>query len=379
MSAARSLDDVPGMGPRSTRNAVLILAIWGVFAVVPIVDFFSESRAAWRIAVVVAAYVPYVVVYLKAMVRIRRRAPEPADRPFVAALVALSAVLIVVGGQAFVSMLVFTSVAAGRRLMPGEARRVVFVLGAGAAVTIAAYGGDAGNAVALAVTTVGLGWWMIGFTQLLSTVQELHAAREEIARLAVADERVRFARDLHDLLGHSLSLIALKAELAARLLPARAQEAGQEVEDIASVSRRALGEVREAVAGYRRPTLDAELAGAREALAAAGIEVDADAPPAALPADAEALLAWAVREATTNVLRHAAARRVAIRVGADSSEASLEVVDDGRGAAGTAVDDGTGLAGLAERVARLDGRLEAAPRAEGGFRVAVSVPLGTTA
>ena len=374
--SANALDDLPGMGPRSRRNAVLVLAIWSVFAVVPMVNFFGEHRAAWRIVVVVAAYVPFIVVYLKAMIRLRRRAPEPADRPFMAALVALSAVLIAAGGEPFVAMLVFTSVAAGRRLQPHEARRVVFALGAGAAVTTWAYGDDTGNVVALTFTTIGLGWWMIGFTQLLSTVQELHAAREEIARLAVADERVRFARDLHDLLGHSLSLIALKAELAGRLLPGRVDEAAREIDDIAAVSRRSLGEVREAVGGYRRPTLGAELAGAREALAAAGIAVEADAPPAELPADAEAVLAWTVREATTNLLRHAGARRVAIRLGTSDDEASVEVVDDGRGADDGSVDDGSGLAGLAERVARHRGRLEAAPRAEGGFRVAVSLPLG---
>jgi two-component system sensor histidine kinase DesK len=253
---------------------------------------------------------------------------------------------------------------------------VVFALGAGAAITTAAYGDDSGNVVALTFTTVGLGWWMIGFTQLLTTVQELHAAREEIARLAVADERVRFGRDLHDLLGHSLSLIALKSELAGRLLPGRPAEASREVADITDVSRRALGEVREAVSGYRRPTLGAELAGAREALAAAGIAVDADVPPAELPPDLEAVLAWTVREATTNVLRHAGARRVAIHVAADDERASVEVLDDGRGADGASVDDGSGLAGLAERVARARGRIEAAPRAEGGFRVAVSLPLG---
>src|SRR5439155_13946802 len=133
--SANALDDLPGMGPRSRRNAVLVLAIWSVFAVVPMVNFFGEHRAAWRIVVVVAAYVPFIVVYQNAMIRLRRRAPEPADRPFIAALVALSAVLIAAGGEPFVAMLVFTSVAARRRLQPHEARRVVFALGAGAAVT----------------------------------------------------------------------------------------------------------------------------------------------------------------------------------------------------------------------------------------------------
>ncbi|TME45085.1 MAG: sensor histidine kinase, partial [Chloroflexi bacterium] len=136
---------------------------------------------------------------------------------------------------------------------------------------------------------------------LIQANQQLSMAREQIGRLAVGEERLRFARDLHDLLGHSLSVIALKSELAGRLIQSTPGLAAHEVEDIEKVARDALREVREVVAGYRQPTLAAELAGAREALTAAGIEFRVDQDHAALPPAVEAVLAWAVREGVTNV------------------------------------------------------------------------------
>jgi two-component system sensor histidine kinase DesK len=366
------LDDIAGTRWRR-GGLVLALGVWGVFAVAPIVTFFGHRHSAITIAIVVPTYLAVVGLYVVAMIRKRSMEVGPDAAPLVAVLVALTVVLLAVGGWAFSAMVVFTAVAAGRRLPPHMAAPVVGALAAGVGIGLAA-SGRGSDAVALAVTTLGLGWWMIGFARLITTVRELHAAREEVARLAVADERDRFARDLHDLLGHSLSVIAVKSDLAHRLLPDRPEQAAAEVADIGKVARRSLAEVREAVAGSRRPTLPAELAGARDALAAAGIEVHADDPPASLPADAEAVLAWAVREATTNVLRHASARRVGIHLGSAAGQATLEVIDDGGGADGRDLDDGSGLAGLAERVARQNGRLEAAPRAEGGFRLAVSVP-----
>src|SRR3989454_6407873 len=168
---------------------------------------------------------------------------------------------------------------------------------------------------------------------LVAANQQLSQAREQIARLAVGEERLRFARDLHDLIGHSLSVIALKSELAGRLITRSPGLAAHEVEDIEKVARDALREVREAVAGYRQPTLAAELAGAREALMAAGIEFHADDDRHALPPAVEAVLAWTVREGVTNVMRHSQATRCAIRIINQDGRAAVEVVDDGRGGA----------------------------------------------
>jgi two-component system, NarL family, sensor histidine kinase DesK len=207
---------------------------------------------------------------------------------------------------------------------------------------------------------------------LLDANRQLSLAREQIARLAVGEERLRFARDLHDLIGHSLSVIALKSELAGRLIKNTPGLAAHEVEDIEKVARDALREVREAVAGYRQPTLAAELAGAHEALTAAGIEDHVEQDHAPLPPAVESVLAWTVREGVTNVMRHSQAKRCAIRIMNRDGRATVEVVDDGRG--GTPK-EGSGLHGLRERVLERGGTLTAEPLPHEGFRLTVALPL----
>ena len=207
---------------------------------------------------------------------------------------------------------------------------------------------------------------------LVEANQKLSQAREQIARLAVGEERLRFARDLHDLIGHSLSVIALKSELAGRLIKSSPGLAGHEVEDIEKVARDALREVREAVAGYRQPTLAAELAGAHEALMAAGIEFHVDQEHAPLTPAVEAVLAWTVREGVTNVMRHSQAKRCAIRISSRDGHITVEVVDNGRG--GT-LEAGSGLRGLRERVLERGGTLTAEPLPHEGFRLRVTLPL----
>ena len=243
---------------------------------------------------------------------------------------------------------------------------------------------------------IGIG--MIATSRLVVTVRELQAARREIAQLAaaeaVAKERLRFARDLHDLLGHSLSSITLKSELADRLLPDTPEThmAVVEVRDIQGIARGALGEVREAVAGYRQPALREELIGAREMLEAAGIACRIENDAGLLPKSVEAILAWTVREGATNVIRHSRARHCDIRIAREEGENGLagevraEVSDDGRGlspardgtdSSGTnGLAGGSGLSGLAERVAEFAGAdFEAGPLPVGGFRLCVSLPL----
>src|SRR3984893_5286907 len=207
---------------------------------------------------------------------------------------------------------------------------------------------------------------------LLDANRQLSLAREQIARLAVGEERLRFARDLHDLIGHSLSVIALKSELAGRLIKNTPGLAAHEVEDIEKVARDALREVREAVAGYRQPTLAAELAGAHEALTAAGIAFSVDQDRVALPPAVEAVLAWTVREGVTNVMRHSQAKRCAIRIMKKDGRATVDVVDDGRGGLPEA---GSGLHGLQERVLERGGTLTAEPLPHEGFRLRVMLPI----
>jgi two-component system sensor histidine kinase DesK len=221
------------------------------------------------------------------------------------------------------------------------------------------------------VLTGGIG--MVGIGRLIETNHQLREAREEVGRLAVAEERLRFARDLHDLLGHSLSVIVLKSELAGRLSAASPDRAAQEIGDVERVAREALREVREAVAGYRQPGLGQELESAGITLRAAGIDARLQPLAVALSTPLDSTLAWALREGVTNVLRHSRAHEVDLRVERTDDHVSLELLDDGVGCAGGG--QGNGLRGLRERVAAREGTLVAGPRPEGGFRLAVTLPL----
>src|SRR5918998_1378574 len=233
----------------------------------------------------------------------------------------------------------------------------------------------------LAAPALVIGLWAITFVGQVAAVAQLKAAREELARLAVSEERLRFARDLHDLLGHSLSLITLKGELIERLIldtPENEKAAG-ELRDLQGVARGALKEVREAVSGYRRPSLDEELAGACAMLEAAGISCRIHNGAGELPGETEAVLTWVVREGVTNVVRHSRARRCEISLARDGESIGAEITDDGPGPRIKRAGDGaggSGLAGLAERVESSGGHVDAGRRPGGGFGLRVILPLG---
>lgn len=213
---------------------------------------------------------------------------------------------------------------------------------------------------------------------LSEAVRELRAAREELARRAVEEERLRFSRDLHDLLGHTLSVIVVKSEAARRLAVRDLDAAVAQVADIESVGRQALTEIREAVTGYRRGSLATELDRAHSALAAAGITpaFHQSGPP--LPQQTEALLGWVVREAVTNVLRHSGAAHCEITVSGDVERVHVTVTDDGSGTPLTAPREGiggTGLRGLTERLSAAGGTLTAGPGPRQGFLVRAEMPV----
>ncbi|HEX6350584.1 MAG TPA: histidine kinase [Candidatus Dormibacteraeota bacterium] len=231
--------------------------------------------------------------------------------------------------------------------------------------------GSLGVALTLAANEFLVGMLALGGRALILAYQELLRARDEIARLAVAEERLRFARDLHDLLGHSLAVVVLKSEVVARQLPEGEQRA--EAREVAQVARRALDQVREAVAGYRAPNLAGELADARSALRAAGIQVALENKPGPLTPAIEGLLGWAVREGATNVIKHASAARCRIRLVREGDEAVLEIVNDG--AAAGQSPRGNGLRGMEERAGIVGGAVST--KLEGGeFRLRLRVPVG---
>lgn len=266
-------------------------------------------------------------------------------------------------------------------------------LGLAVALLGAAALGAAGRGLLVLACVAGLGGAFLGVTYRLAgwslkVVNELVAARETQARLAVAEERLRFARDMHDVLGRNLSVIALKSELAAELARRGAASAVEQMAEVQRVARDSQRELREVVRGYREADLNTELVGARGVLRAAGIDCRvADAGTGTLPPAVHTALGWVVREGVTNVLRHAQAEHCAIRLrlapasaadanGGADTVAVLVMENDGvpEGPSSDG-DHGSGLAGLRERLAALRGEVTTERLPGGTFRLTARVPL----
>jgi two-component system sensor histidine kinase DesK len=223
------------------------------------------------------------------------------------------------------------------------------------------------HSILLSIVLAGLG--MTAVRQLIALNAELHATRAELADLAVAGERARLGRELHDLLGRTLSLIAVKAELASRLSAKGDRSADAELADVQRLARQAVRDVREAVAGGHAPSIDVELAAAEAALRSVGIEVSVNNTAANIDPAHESTIAWALREAVTNVVKHSGAHTCGIALEADAGCTTLRVDDDGHGPVGDGT--GSGLEGLADRIRALGGALEVGPREGRGFSLRV--------
>jgi two-component system, NarL family, sensor histidine kinase DesK len=238
---------------------------------------------------------------------------------------------------------------------------------------------------AAASALLGMEWWYYMASVVISaligavTIQaaakaagdaKLRLAQAEVERMAKLAERERIARDLHDLLGHTLSVVVLKSELAQKLMPRDPGRALQEMSEVERISRQGLAEVREAITGYRTTGLAAEIDHVRETLTAAGINATIEARPLLLAPAQETAFSLALREAATNVIRHAGARRCHIRFYAQDGSALMEVADDGRGGD---VPFGNGLRGMRERIQNLGGELMR--ETDRGTRLRISVPL----
>jgi two-component system, NarL family, sensor histidine kinase DesK len=373
--------DGPAVGGRISRfprGGRLLGPLFGlVFLIYPVraVLMSDPTPARVSLALIGAALFAGVFLWLMWMQEpLWSASAEPSEvrkrRATIAFLAVLALALNLALGSEWRVLFFHVNVAAGIMLLTRDA----YVAISGLAATTLALGFVSGMAW-LALPTAAIGLWATAFVRQVAAVAELRSAREELARLAVSEERLRFARDLHDLLGHSLSLITLKSELAGRLLPTEPEKAATEVHDIEGVARQALREVREAVAGYRHPTLDEELAAAREMLEAAGITCRIDNEAGVLPNAVDAVLAWAVREGTTNVIRHSRAGHCRIILARDDEETYAEITDDGQGyQKESGEDSGSGLSGLTERVATLAGRVETGSLPDGGFRLRVGLP-----
>jgi len=368
--------------------------VWLAYLIQPVSDLFDHHGAAWIVGGVTIA-LAFCVIYMPVLILSQTRSRQAGAGLVVLAV--LASVACVVYGKSWTPLWIYVSAAGGMVLTTIFGRRRAPL---GIVLITACYlffcwlthlDGSSTVAVLLPVVLIGLA--MIGFRMQMVLMYELAQARETVAKLAANEERLRLARDMHDLTGQSLSMITLKSELAAKRLtrlPASAERDAilTELGDVSRVSRQTLHDIREAVSGYRRPTLAIEVITARSALEAAGIQLDDDPEltmrSGTFDPDAEAVLAWCLREAVTNVIRHSRARHCRLRFTERTGEVSLEVTDDGRGFSGPVKDSakvsatGSGLRGISERLSAAGGHVSLGRGDNGhGFRLTATVPAAT--
>lgn len=315
-------------------------------------------------AVLVLAVLGYLGCYVEGLYQAVLRRSRPFSAGLLTVMAGLWAAIVAVlgddGGILYtVSFLLAAELVLLRPRWAGAL--VVALTAAGAAGLAWVISGRVAPDELLGIVTMSLA--MIGVFRTIWANAQLREAREQLAELAVTAERERIARDLHDVLGHSLTTITVKAGLARRLLErGDVTRAAGEVGDVERLGRQALAEVRSTVAAERVASLARELAGAREALRASEIEAVLPGAVDDVPPERQQAFAHVVREGVTNVIRHSGASRCTVRL----TPSSVEVLDDGSGGAGAA---GHGLTGLTERLAAIGGRVEAGPAPSGGYRL----------
>lgn len=351
------------------RGRWLLVGIWLVYLISPTQTILREHDQVQRYAGL-AAVAAFCVAYLGFFGIWRNSRRTGLDLPawqrwgFLTVMLALTAAMVPAAGEEALSAFVYIVAMAMMSLPLIAGATVTAVLFLGAELLLRTVPGWHENgSYGFAIVLAGLA--VFGLRRAMQRSWELAEARKDSAELRVQEERTRFARDLHDILGHSLTVITVKAELAGKLLPAHPDRAAAEVADVEQLARAALADVRAAVAGYREPSLAGELVSARSALTAAGITPELPTTVDSVPEDRRELYAWVLREGVTNVVKHSRASRCTVTLSADG----IEVADDGAGM-GTS-SGGHGLTGLRERADAAGGVLQVGSRPGGGFRLAV--------
>lgn len=354
--------DWPDRDGRGRLIYYFFVFVWLLYLAYPVGALIDHPPAADTLVASAAGLGLMVAAYVWGLIRI--------DRP-PRQLAAAGAVILLVGtaltaavGYDFAGIFIYAGAVLAR--VPGRTSVTGILVSAALPILL----GVLARVASPVVVSVTLTTLAVGFaTRWFRRMVEL---RGEVEYLARNEERVRIARDVHDILGHSLSVIILKAQLAARLVAADPERAAREMAEVEAVARSSLGEVRSSVAQAHFVALDAEIARVRDALHTAGIrcQVDWDAPRLAPPV--ETALSLVLREAVTNVLRHSGARTCAIRGRRRRRGFGLEVADDGRGLAGAG--QGQGLRGIADRLRAVGGSLEV--EGDGGTRLTAWVPAG---
>jgi two-component system sensor histidine kinase DesK len=366
---------------------VLFSLVWVVYLAQPLSSMFREHHGAGWLAAAAAVTAGFCVAFVLA-VTIWRSQPRLASRALVAMVALAAAFSLLFPGQHAGGNVVWIFVSSAAGWVVTNRRAALRALAGIAACYLLfswlAHDGT-GNILLTLIPVLFVGFTMFGIKMQIRLLGELRQAREEVVQLGASQERLRLARDMHDLTGQSLSMITLKSELAGRLLdrlPASQERdrVREEIEQVAAVSRQTLRDIREAISGYRRPTLAVEIVTARTALASAGITAHEDTDLTLLSGtfgqDEEAALAWCLREAVTNVIRHSGATSCHISLAKKAGSVSLTVRDDGAGIRRdkrASPTGGAGLHGMAERLRAVGGRLELLP-ADSGFQLVATVP-----
>ncbi|GGG03080.1 two-component sensor histidine kinase [Rhodococcoides trifolii] len=358
---------------RGLRRGWFFSAIWLVYLFDPVRTIVESDVSVARRATALLSLVLFAATYLLSFAEFRSRiAKGPIASPsrqwmLLGALVILlvpaapvARESILAGGVYIAVMAVFT--------LPLAQAAVVIAASAAAFVVLPRIvpGWSADDGTVLSLLVASLAAWGVG--QLIVRNIELQRARQRIADLAVVEERERLGRDVHDILGHTLTVITVKAELAGRLVDLDPLRATREIAEVEALARTALSDVRATVGGLRTVTLDVELIHARTALDAAGIDLVLIGAATDAESNFREVFAWTVRESVTNVVRHSGASRCCITV----EPSRIEIVDDGKGS-DPGDDTGNGLRGLRHRADRA-GTVLTAGAAGGGFRVIVEAP-----
>jgi two-component system sensor histidine kinase DesK len=361
--------------PRRPGVGWLAVGVWLFYLVQPLQVIVDKQHGIAQVLGLLTLLL-FAASYIGFFGFIRWHYPRPDAAPlwlrlgWLGTMLGLAALLVPTAGQTALSCLVYIAATAMVSLDLRLGAVIAAVLLGGAELSMRLVpgwsdNGSYGFAIFLGALAV------FGLRRAGQRANELQIAKEDMAKLAVQEERNRFARDLHDILGHSLTVITVKAELAGKLIEANPQRAATEVADVESLARAALADVRAAVAGYRELSLAGELVSAKAALQAAEIKPDLPTTVDEVPEQNRELFAWVVREGVTNVIRHSGAKRCTIRITASQ----IEVIDDGKGPTPGGGASGHGLVGIRERADQAEAGLQVGQAPGGGFRLAVKVGL----
>jgi two-component system, NarL family, sensor histidine kinase DesK len=353
--------DVPGMGMRRFLLSYTLFLLIG-----PVVASFS----AWQWMLTALSFVVFLVLYFAAWRAIDDRRDQRALHITMAmAVLGLALIPVNVGGNTYVvySAALGPFLLAPRRAMAYLALLIVAV---GIVSLLLQVSARLWLVVPTTIVIIMVGGLNMFYAEHHRRNAKLFQAQEDVEQMATLAERERISRDLHDLLGHTLSVIALKSELASRIANTDPQRAAEEIRDVERVSRDALSEVRAAVEGYRSLGFSGELRNTARALESVGVTFEAALADVKMPARIEGVIALALRECITNIVRHAHARTCHVSLTVEDNAVVLRVRDDG---AGGRLKEGHGLAGMRERVAAVRGNVSL--DGSRGMTVMVSVPL----